>query len=69
MVPGKGLARHAWGLGMETDAKKVASGGKCGYIGSQPQAKTEIPAKRRIIQHSLEPNSWKGIPEGGDSPT
>jgi hypothetical protein len=31
-------------FGMETDAKKIASGGKWEYIGSQPKGKTEIPA-------------------------
>jgi hypothetical protein len=54
---------------METDARKIASGGKYGYIGSQPKGKTEIQAKRKTIRQSLEPNSWKGIPEGGHSPT
>jgi hypothetical protein len=29
---------------METDARKIASGGKWRYIGSQPKGKTEIPA-------------------------
>jgi hypothetical protein len=29
---------------METDAKKIASGGNWGYIESQPKGKTEIPA-------------------------
>jgi hypothetical protein len=43
MGPGKGLAGHAWGFGMETRAKEIASGGKWGYIGSQPKGKTEIP--------------------------
>jgi hypothetical protein len=28
---------------METDAKKIASGGKWGYIGLQPKSKMEIP--------------------------
>ena len=30
---------------METDAKKIASGGKWGYIGSQPNGKTKIPVE------------------------
>jgi hypothetical protein len=33
------LAGHAWRFGMETDARKIASGGKWGYIGSQPKGK------------------------------
>jgi hypothetical protein len=37
MGPGKGLAGHAWGFGMETDARKIASGGKWGYIGGLPR--------------------------------
>ena len=65
--PGKGLAGYAWGFGMEADARKIASGGKCGYIGSQPKGKTEIPAKRKSIRQSLEPNFWKRVPEGGHS--
>jgi len=32
---------------MEMDAKKVGSGGKWGYIGLQPQGKTEIPGQNR----------------------
>ena len=30
---------------METDAKKIASGGKWEYIGSLPKGKTEIPVQ------------------------
>jgi hypothetical protein len=41
--PGKGPAGYARGFGIETDTKKIASGGKWGYIGSQPKGKTEIP--------------------------
>jgi hypothetical protein len=38
---------------METDAKKMASGGNWGYTGSQPKWKAEIPDKR-IIDGSQE---------------
>jgi hypothetical protein len=55
MGPGKGVAGHAWGFGMETDARKIASGGKCGYIGSQPKGKTEIPVKGDIRRPVEEP--------------
>ncbi len=37
------LSRARPGLGMETDANKIASGGKRGYIGPQSKGKTEIP--------------------------
>jgi hypothetical protein len=45
MGPENGLAGHAWGFGVETDLRKIASGGKWGYISSQPKGKTEIPDK------------------------
>ena len=37
---------HARGFVMETDVRKIASGGKWGYIGSQPKGKTEIPVEK-----------------------
>jgi hypothetical protein len=34
-------------LGMETDTRKIASGGKWKYIGSQPKGKMENPVKMK----------------------
>jgi hypothetical protein len=31
---------------METDARKIGSGGKWGYIGLQPKGKMKIPVKK-----------------------
>jgi hypothetical protein len=41
-------------FGLGTNAIKIASGGKWGYIGSQPKGKTEIPANgiKLPIQYS-----------------
>jgi hypothetical protein len=61
MGPGKGLAGHAWGFGMETDARKIASGGKWGYIGSQPKGKTEIPDKQNMREKLLTHGSCKSL--------
>jgi len=41
--PGKGRVAHDRVFGLGTSARKIASGGKWGYIGSQPRGKTEIP--------------------------
>ena len=40
--PGKGLVGTPGALGWN-QCKKIASGGKWGYIGSQPEGKMEIP--------------------------
>ena len=35
---------------METDAKKIASGGKWGYIGSQPNGQTKILGRTKALR-------------------
>jgi hypothetical protein len=42
--PGKGRVAHDRVFGPGTNAKKIVSGGKLAYTGSQPKSKTEIPA-------------------------
>jgi hypothetical protein len=39
---GQGVA-HDRVFGLGSNARKIVSGGKWGYIGSQPRRKTEIP--------------------------
>jgi hypothetical protein len=38
--------------------KKIASGGKWGYIGSHPKGKTEIPAEGQLLSGMSSP-VWK----------
>jgi len=52
---GRGHAGHVRGLWPWNGRKKIASGGKREYIGSQPKGKTEIPAI--IFQLAIDQNN------------
>jgi hypothetical protein len=45
--PGKGHVRRDRGFGLGANTRKIANGGKWGYIGSQPKGKTEIPVSMK----------------------
>jgi hypothetical protein len=42
---GKGRVAHDRVFGFGTNARKIASGGKRGYIGLQPKGKSKIPSR------------------------
>jgi hypothetical protein len=55
LVPAKAVW-HDRVFGLGTNAKKIASGGKSGYTGSQPKGKTEIPVNGSSLPFSPPPS-------------
>jgi hypothetical protein len=45
-----GAKRARRGFVMETDANRIASGGKWGYIGSQPKGIMEVPVENNQVK-------------------